>query len=109
VDQKAITKGHLKPYLKAVRERIAKNWAATIKVRTVLPHSTLFPRVFSDLCVKCRDAAHHAVFHSGMGSPRRRAQTPSRLAVALTAKLDPPLPVHTLTGASTTPCSSFAG
>jgi hypothetical protein len=42
---------------------------------------------FSDLFVKCRDAAHRTVVHSGMAAQRRRAQTPSRLAGALTSRL----------------------
>jgi hypothetical protein len=62
----------------------------------------LFPRIFSELFVKCRDAAHRAVVHSGMAALRRRAQTPSSSAVALTSMLAPLSTGHTLTVASTT-------
>jgi hypothetical protein len=79
-------------------------WAAAIKVRVRIASLNIVPEVFLLPFVKCRDAAHRAVVHSGMAARRRRAQTPLRLAVALTSRRAPPSTGHTLTMSSTTPC-----
>lgn len=54
-------------------------------MRTRIASLKIVPEVFClSFVVKCRDAAHRAVVHSCMAACRRRAQTKSRLAIALT-------------------------
>lgn len=82
---------------------------ATIWMRTRIASLNFVPEDFLRTFRQVSRCRAYAVVHSGMAAQRRRAQTPSRLAVAPTPRLAPPSPGHTLTVASTTPCSSPAG